>query len=374
MSSIKYDIWLANATQKRPRAANELLEHFGTSEKIFFADRPALEKLPFLRRWEVDALCEKKLTASRKILEVCKEKGISIITIADAVYPFRLKNIYDAPVVLYIRGTLPDIDEEAVVAIIGTRKCTAYGIRSARRIAKEIAEGGGVVVTGLARGIDTAAAEGAIEGGGKVLGILGCGIDIVYPPENAKLFDAVAKNGALISEYPPGTPPDKFRFPARNRIMSGFALATAVIEAPVKSGALITANHAAEQGRDVFVLPGNVDSPACEGSNQLLMEGAAPFMRGSDILSNYFEQYPDKLMTKHERPEEASAAGEPPAELTDEVQRKVYDALWSAPMRPDELIEACGCDAAEVMVAITMLQLSGHIEPGDGDELRRVNK
>ncbi len=372
MSSIKYDIWLANATQKRPRAANELLEHFGTSEKVFFADREYYERLPFLRRSEVTALCDKSLGAARKILDTCREKGIGIITVADAVYPFRLKNIYDAPVVLYVRGSLPEIDDEVVVSVVGTRKSTAYGIRSASRVGEELSKGGAVVVTGLARGIDTGAAWGAIEGGSPVVGVLGCGIDVVYPAENGRLFEAVCKNGAIISEYPPGTPPDKFRFPARNRIMSGLSLAVAVIEAPMKSGALITANHAAEQGRDVFVLPGNADSPACEGSNQLLMEGAAPFIKGSDILSNYFEQYPDKLMTKHESPEKPKEAGATPEEISDELQRRVYEALWKGPMRPDELIEACGGDAAAVLTAITMLQLSGHIGPGDGEELCRL--
>ncbi len=373
MASLKYDIWLSNATEKRPRAANELLERFGSSEKVFFAERAELEKCTFLRKWEISALCDKKLTASRDILECCQAKGIGIITVSDGAYPFRLKNIYDAPIVLYFRGRLPDIDDEAAIALIGTRKCTAYGLKSAYRIGKELAEQGALVVTGLARGIDTQAARGALDGGGKVLGVLGCGIDVVYPPENGKLFDAVVKNGAIISEYPPGTKPDGYRFPARNRIMSGLSVAAAVIEAPVKSGALITANHAAEQGRDVFVLPGNADSSACEGSNQLLMDGAYPFLRGSDILSNYFHQFPDKLMSspaeKAKAPQEA--APEKPA-IEDEVQRRVYELLYSRPMRPDEIIDACALDAAEVMVAITMLQLSGHIEPGDGDELKRA--
>ena len=372
MSSLKYDIWLSVATEKRPLAANGLLERFGSSEKVFFATSEELRDLPFLRSWERENLMKKDLTASREIQKKCQASGIRMITISDAEYPFRLKNILDAPVVLYVKGHLGDLDEEAAIAIVGTRSCTGSGRRSARRLGGEIAREGGIVVTGLARGIDSEAAWGALENGGPVIGVLGCGVDVVYPPENAQLFQRVAENGALVSEYPPGTRPDKFRFPARNRIMSGLSVAVALVEAPRQSGALITANHAAEQGRDVFVMPGSPENSASAGSNQLLMEGASPFLTGKDILDQYTALFPERLQT---RPKQESAvlaeperAALPDDEPEDPIQKAVCTLLRDGPRRLDEVSELCSADAAQVLTAVTMLQLAGRIVQ-DGDTL-----
>ena len=255
-----------------------------------------------------------------------------------------------------------DLDEEAAVAVIGTRGCSGTGRRAARRLGKELTEGGGLVVTGLARGIDSEAAWGALEAGGPLVGVLGCGLDVVYPPENGSLYEKVAENGLLLSEYPPGTRPDAFRFPMRNRIMSGISVAAAVVEAPERSGALITANLALEQGRDVFVLPGGADNPAARGSNRLLLEGATPFLKGEDILSNYEAQFP-RMLGRAEDIQQKSAAPEPAPVLpvTDPAEQAVLELLRADPRRLDELIELSGLEAARVITAVTMLQLGGHV-------------
>jgi DNA processing protein len=215
------------------------------------------------------------------------------MTLHDGDYPARLTNIPDPPLVLYIRGRLPALDEEAAVAVVGTRSCTPYGLKAAERIGYELARHGCLVVSGLARGIDSAAAKGTLRAGGRVVGVVGSGLDIVYPPENKKLFDDVAAVGAIVSEYPPGSPAAPRHIPQRNTVMSGLSVGVTVIEAPEKSGALITATHALEQGRDVFAIPGNVDSPACKGSNNLLREGAVLVTTGREIAEEYAALFPD---------------------------------------------------------------------------------
>ncbi len=284
MPELKYWIWLSSLRGISAKDKVLLIDRFGSPRDIYFA-----------RDWEYsqvisgDAtpLHDKNMDRVGEILDACERENISIVTLKDSGYPERLKNIYDPPVLLYVKGKLPPIDERAAIAIVGTRSCTPYGVVMAERMAYEIARGGGLIVTGLAKGIDSAAAQGALRGNGKVVGVLGCGVDVVYPPANKGLFQDVETVGALVSEYPPGAEPLSRHFPMRNRIISGLSLGVLVIEAPIKSGALITAARALEQGRDVFVVPGNADSAACRGSNELLREGAAVALSGRDVLEEY---------------------------------------------------------------------------------------
>jgi len=273
-----------------------LLEHFGTAEGVFTARESEYRDTPGLRLTDITALMNKNTVEAEKILKSCGNAGCRIITLFDGEYPERLRNIYDPPILMYIKGELPAIDDEPVVAVVGTRNCTAYGRNAAEKTGYELARCGITVATGLARGVDTSAALGALAGGGRIIGVIGSGIDVVYPHENTTLFDEVARKGAIITEYPPGTLPLPWNFPARNRIISGISLGVAVIEAPKRSGALVTASRAVEQGRDVFSLPGNVDAKNCEGSNALLREGAIPFMSAGDIISEYSELFPDKII------------------------------------------------------------------------------
>ena len=296
MSSLKYWVWLSTASGVGSATAAKLLKRFGTPENVYLADAGEYKEFESGRFVDVSVLSQKNLDAANKILASCQEKNFSVITIQDAVYPDRLRNIYDPPLILYVRGNLPVVDDEAAIAIVGTRNCTPYGIASAESICFKLAQHGLLIVTGLARGVDTAAARGALRGGGRVIGVIGSGLDVTYPPENSQLFEDVASSGAVISEYPPGTPAQRINFPARNRIISGLSLGVTVIEAPKKSGALITASSALEQGRDVFTLPGNVDAKSCEGSNSLLREGAIPILSADDIISEYVELFPDKIV------------------------------------------------------------------------------
>ncbi|MDR3277391.1 MAG: DNA-processing protein DprA, partial [Oscillospiraceae bacterium] len=301
MSSLKYWIWLSALDGIGAVTAGRLLRRFDSPEQIFFARREEYDGIPEIRREEIELLCGKNLTAANRALAVCAENGYRGVTIRDAEYPERLRNIYGPPVVLYVRGTFPALDEEAAVAIVGTRSCTPYGITQAERTGYELARRGLLVVSGLARGIDSAAAKGALRAGGRVLGVLGCGLDVIYPAENGALYDDVASVGALLSEYPPGTPAVGAHFPIRNRILSGVSLGVAIIEAPKKSGALITASRALEQGRDVFALPGNVDSVMSAGANGLLRDGAIPLLTPDDIVSEYADLFPAKIASGRTR-------------------------------------------------------------------------
>lgn len=288
-------IWFADMEGIDPYHKRILLELFSDPEEIYYAPKSALEDIEGLTPQMLKALEDKELSRAEKIRKVCQDKQIRILTFADAEYPVRLKNIDDPPFVLYYRGAFPDLESVPVIAVVGTRKATAYGLSIARQIGMEMALCGAAVISGAASGIDTMAMRGALDAGKPVVGILGCGVDVVYPKSNKDLFDKVLENGCLMSEYPPGTPPYKWNFPQRNRILSGLANGVLVVEAPQISGALITARRANEQGRDVFVVPGNVNVAACAGSNALLQEYAHAACTGWDVLKTYEPLYPGKL-------------------------------------------------------------------------------
>ncbi len=288
-------IWLATRPGMNDRMKAAVLDHFGDPEDAFYADSTAYQKIEGLTQEGIDALRDKSLNEAKKILAQCTDKDIGILTYRDAAYPARLKNISDPPLVLYYKGRLPDFDGLPVIAVVGTREATGYGLTAAKRIGYGIAKCGGVVVSGLAFGIDGVAMSAALTAGGMVVGVLGCGADVVYPLSNRGLFADTERCGCLLTEFPPGTPPHKWNFPKRNRIISGLSCGVVVVEAPVRSGSLITARQAADQGRDVFVVPGNIDVPTCEGSNALLRDGAIAVRSGWDILSEYQSLYPDRI-------------------------------------------------------------------------------
>ena len=259
----------------------------------------------------LSALEDKSLTDAQQIVKDCAAKGIGIVAFGDEAYPALLRNTFDAPVVLYHKGSLPDWETQPVLGIVGTRKATPYGVNTARRYGWQIAACGALVVSGGASGIDTAALEGAMQTGSPVVAVLGCGVDVVYPRANARLFDRIAEKGCLISEYPPGIQPLGWHFPLRNRIITGISNGLLVVEAPEKSGALSSARHALEQGRDVYVVPGNVDSESCAGSNALLQERASAALSGWDAVKEYEAQYPGKVHRCPEKYEPLQVAQEP---------------------------------------------------------------
>ena len=281
-----YWIWFAELKGISLFAKRQLLETFHDPEELYRAEEKALPK-------EIaEALQHKDLTEATQIAARCREKNIRILTYLDAAYPERLRNIEDPPMVLYYKGTLPQWQTQPVIGVVGTRKASSYGLQTAHLLSTQIASCGGLVVSGAATGIDTYAMNGALDAGKPTVGVLGSGVDVVYPASNRQLYRATEESGCLISEYPPGHRPFPWNFLQRNRIISGISDGLLVVEAPEKSGALNTARHAFTQGRDLFVVPGNLGVDSCTGSNGLLQEGAYAALSGWDVVKHYETLYP----------------------------------------------------------------------------------
>lgn len=320
-------IWLATRPHVSDRLKATLLQHFSDAEDIFYATEEDYRIAEDLSREGLASLMDKNLSFARKILSECDEKKIHILTFRDAAYPSRLRNIPDPPTVLYYKGRLPQFDSLPLIGVVGTRKATPYGLTTAKRMGYQIGACGGAVVSGMAYGIDGMAMQGALTADAMVIGVLGCGVDVVYPQSNRALYADLARNGCLLSEFAPGTEPFKWNFPRRNRIISGLSCGVLVIEAPEGSGALITARQAAEQGRDVFAVPGNIDMPSCAGSNALLRDGALMASTGWDVVGEYQDQFPHKVQNRCKPgmqlayPDEIARAAEPEKPLPKVAQK-----------------------------------------------------
>ncbi len=242
-----------------------------------------------------ESLSDKALDRAYEIIKFCESEGIGILTYSSDGYPKSLRSLKDPPAVLYYIGKLPDFNRHLCISAVGTRKMSEYGMRAAYKIAYEMAAAGTIIVSGMALGIDSVAASAAIRAGGSTIAILGCGIDVVYPREHKRLYDSIRERGALISEYPPSTEPRGYNFPIRNRLISGISQGTVVIDAPVGSGALITAKTAILQGRDIYAVPSNIDSENSSGTNGLIRDGAQAVTTGYDIIKNYAYIFSDTL-------------------------------------------------------------------------------
>ena len=387
---LKYWIWLAELPELTNQARLALLRHFGTPENAFYADAGEILLTEGITRAQAEALDNKSLAAAERVLEDCRRLGLRILTFQDAEYPNRLRNIYDPPFLLYVRGRLPLVDEEPVITVVGTRTCTPYGETCGEKLGYGLAKGGAVVVSGLARGVDAAATRGALRAGGVPIGVVGGGVDVVYPPEHRYLYEDVAAAGALLSEYPAGTEPDRTHFPVRNRIMAGLAVATVVVEAPLRSGALITANTALEQGRDLFAVPGPIDAPASAGCNRIIRDCGFIVTEARDVLERYAERFPDKLRLEEAREEpetlgyqarreraEAPKAAPPPlsvsgSSLTDDQVAQLRALSDEEPRLVDDLIEETGIPARRVLSALTLLELDGHVTQHTGKRYTRA--
>ena len=377
MSGLKYWIWLAELPGLRSQTRLALLEHFGDPENIYCADAGEILLVENMTREQAAVLENKSLSNAEKILGECRRLRLRVLTLQDADYPDRLRNIYDPPCVLYVRGHMPAMDEEVAVAVVGTRDATPYGVQCADKIAGQLAAGGAVVVSGLARGIDSVAIRGALRSGGVTVGVLGCGVDVIYPPENRYLYEDVAAAGALISEYPPGTEAKGKHFPVRNRIISGLCAATLVVEAPKDSGALITADRAIEQSRDLYAVPGPIDAKESVGCNRLIRQGAGLVTCGWDILQDYQARFPGKLRCEEGRPQPAeyqkSESAEPVKKLPrtldirkegaalSDAQLLILRALTDEPVLVDDLIDLVQIPARRVLSALTMLEMDEYV-------------
>lgn len=299
MTAMKYWLWLAQLKEIPNQMKLALLRYFTTPEHIFLGESGEYFLVEGMTREFAAALENKSLRVADEILGNCERLGLRILTLHDTEYPDRLRNIYDPPILLYVRGRLPLFDEEVVIAMVGTRKASDYALRAGEQIAYQLASHGAVVVSGLAAGGDAAAHRGALRADGFTAAVIGGGHDVIYPMENKFLYEDIAVRGVILSEYPPGTRHEGKHFPVRNRIISGLSLGVVVTEAPARSGTLITANRALDQGRDVFAIPGRINDWHCEGSNRLLRDGAGVVTQAWDILSGYASRYPHKL---HGRP------------------------------------------------------------------------
>ena len=393
---LKYWVWLAELPRLKGPERLALLRHFGSPEELFFADREELLLVEGLPPARAELALNRDLSAADRILADCQRLGQRIMTIQDAEYPQRLRNIFNPPLVLYVKGRMPVMDEEAAIAVVGTRECTPYGTACGERLGRELAASGAVVVTGLARGVDSAAARGALRAGGTVVGVTGGGLDVVYPPENGDLYADVAATGVLLSEYPPGSPPDKAHFPVRNRIMSGLSVAALVVEAPGRRGALLTARLALAQGREVYAVPGPIDAPDSVGCNRLIRDGAGLAAEGWDILRDFQERFPEKLRPARKlpawtplptrrraeprrKPEPAPEPEKAPAlravsreGLTDDQIALLGVLEPEGPVQVDDLIESTGIPARRVSSALTMLEIDGCVRQHDGKRYTRT--
>lgn len=295
MDSVLFWIWLSLRCTVGNDTFSLLRKTFALPSEVYRADRETLEKALFPSKRDLKALCNKDLTEARNILDYCASSNVKIITYDSENFPETLKDISSPPVLLYCLGELPSVSDKLFVSVVGTREMTEYGEQKAFEIASDLATAGAVVVSGMALGVDGAAHAGAISGGGKTVAFLGCGIDRVYPPVHRQLEANIIKHGAVITEYSPGTPPNKYNFPRRNRLISAISKATLVIEGPRRSGALITGETALKQGRAVYALPGNVNERNGFCTAVLLKEGAKCATCADDILSDFSHEYNGKI-------------------------------------------------------------------------------
>ncbi len=289
-------LWLSCKCSPGAKYSNIILDAFGGSvEDIFNANEEDYGNIPKINKAFAKNLLDKSLSKAKKIYSFCQNEGIGLLFPDSALYPARLGRIIDKPVVLYYKGKLRDLESELCIAEVGTRTITEYGSQAAYSIAYDLAKSGAVVVSGMAKGIDSMAHRGAIDAGGYTVAVLGNGIERAYPDENLPLMNEIIKNGLVISEYRPFTPPNGYNFPIRNRIISGLSQGTVVVEAPLSSGAMITAKAANEQGRDIFAVPGKVGEMNSVGTNQLIKNGSKIVTCAADILFEYQPLYGNKI-------------------------------------------------------------------------------
>ena len=390
MAALKYWVWLATLPGLGHRTRLQLLEHFDSPEDIYYADEGELLLTPDITKAQAALLADKSLERTEQVLADCARDGQFILTMGDSLYPNRLRTIFDPPILLYGKGALPMFDDEVAVTVVGTRSCTPYGVRAASQLGYELSKQGALLVSGMAKGIDGEALKGALRAGGFTVAVLGGGADVIYPAENRRLYQDIAATGVILSEYPPGTVPKADHFPVRNRLLSALSLATVVVEAPEKSGALITATTALEQGREVFAVPGPFDAPMSRGTNALIREGAGLVCEAWDVLSFYESRYPHKLrplraklppLPKGSTPPESQAApAEPaapaapsapalpvldishdPAGLTDDQIAVLSVLQTDVPTLTDDAALLTDLPVRRVLSALTVLEIDGYV-------------
>jgi DNA processing protein len=360
-SDLRYWVALSVLPDIGPVLSKKLISFFKTPEKIFDADIDdllSLEGIGINRARNIKGFSNWDIIDNQ--IKVSKDCGITIVNFQDPLYPEMLREIEDAPTVFYIKGDIQQQDRYAI-ASVGSRKPSPYGTSVAESIAEELASMGFTIVSGMARGIDSISHKGALRAGGRTIAVLGSGLDVPYPPENRGLMDKIAGSGCLISEFPPGTPPDKENFPRRNRIISGLSLGILVIEATCDSGSLITAGYALEQGREVFAVPGNITSHASEGTNELIKRGAILTRKADDIVE---ELAP--VLKGFIRSREKSRI-----EITDE-ENSLCNFLSGEPKHIDIISRESGLSTSKALELLLGLELKGAIRQTAGNRFLLV--
>ena len=335
-----------------PVRVRQLLEHFGEAPAILRASKQQLHQVRGIGEDTAEALAgwEKSVDLTGELKRIA-DYGCHILTQTDEEYPESLRHIYDPPIVLYVKGRLTAKDKNAV-AMVGSRQTTHYGLEVARKLAYQLAYVGVTVVSGGARGIDTAAHQGALTAKGRTVAVMGTGINIIFPSENVELFERIAAQGAVITQFPFNRNADKQSFPIRNRIVAGMTLGTVVVEAALTSGAMITANFATEYGRQIFAVPGRIDSPRSKGCHELIKRGAKLCEGAEDILSEF-----EYLFPASNRPPAPNETGVLPAIALSENEQKVYDALSQEEISIDEVIRHSGLPSSSVSVSLLGLEM-----------------
>lgn len=363
MNESELRAWLRfSRLELSPRAAGALIERFGGPEAIFGASESELGSVERLTEKGRAKVLGPAPAAIERDLQTIEELGLRVLPITSNDYPQSLRLIYDPPILLYIRGSLLESDKMAV-GIVGSRRASIYGRSVAERIAKDLARRGLTIVSGGARGIDTAAHKGALTVEGRTIAFLGCGIDVSYPAENKKLFEAMSESGAVVSEFPLGATPEPWRFPPRNRLISGLSIGVLVCQSPEASGALITASYALEQGKDVYAVPGNVDDARNSGCHKLIKDGAKLVETAGDILEELgldpAEEQAEKQLTL-------------PVESLNEQEKMIAALLSLDPMPVDQITEKSGLALPLVCGTLTILEMKGIIRRVPGNAYVRT--
>ena len=351
--------WIRLAKLENPKRAVTLVDYFGSPEEVF---RASTGEITAIEGFSVKAAERIRLIGSQPVdkeLQAMEKIGARVLTYWDEDYPVNLRQIHDPPAVLFVRGSLREEDRFGV-AVIGTRKPSEYGRSMAMKISRDLAKRGLTVISGGARGIDTIAHTGAIQGG-RTVAILGSGVDVPYPYENRGLFDKITENGAVISEFIPGTKPDAWRFPARNRLVSGMSMGVLVVESLAGGGAMITATIAGEQGRDVWAVPGTTDNATCEGPHRLIKDGAKLVESAEDILEELGIELGN---VRNERP---SIPNNLPPE-----QKAVIQVLNLQPKHVDDIIAECKLTPSVANSTLTILEMLGLVRRVPGNSYVRA--
>ncbi|MBR5743366.1 MAG: DNA-processing protein DprA [Clostridia bacterium] len=373
MKKIAYWIWLSRLWRSG-RTVNRLLEELGSPEAIFRASEKTLDAMDWLKPEEREKLSSRDLSETERIRADCEAKGIRILAYPDPLYPAPLRVIPDPPLVLYALGRIPDFASILPIAVVGTRGASFYGRNIAENLGNRLAAAGAYVITGMAAGIDAAASRGAMAAGRESAVVLGTAIDSPYPFSSRDIYQALRTEGLILSEYAPGDPGHPSNFPERNRIISGLSRGVTVVEAPKRSGALITARTALEQGKDVFAVPVYIDVPSFEGSNRLIADGEAKaILNVGDILGEYEWQY-EKMIPVEEAEKSLHEKSAGPAPSLPEIsagdgadaEEKILRALGNGGLSAEELQEKTGIAAADLQTGLTLLELLGRLKNDGG--------